>query len=261
MTILATGVSIAAILAAILGAIIGSFIAVLTRRWPTGGSIVRPRSHCDTCHTPLTAIDLIPILSFILLRARCRHCGAAIAPRHLGIELAAAAIGALALALHPGLPGLFGAFFGWALLALAILDIEHFWLPDRLTLPLLAAGLLIGLAVAPPLPARLIGAVTGFLALAALAAGYKALTGRTGLGGGDPKLLAAIGAWLGWAALPLVLLLAASLGLGLVALDRLRGRPVTRQTRVPLGALMAAAAWPLWLTGLSAALAPAIPVP
>jgi leader peptidase (prepilin peptidase)/N-methyltransferase len=231
------------------GLIIGSFIAALTWRWPAGRSIVAGRSHCDHCDAPLSARDLVPVLSFLWLRGRCRHCGAAIAPRHLAIELAAGLVGALALAAQPGAAGLAGAGFGWALLALAILDVEHFWLPDRLTLPLLLAGLVAGVWLAPPLLDRAIGAGIGFAALAGIAAAYKARTGRDGLGGGDPRLFAAIGAWLGWAALPLVLLAAAALGLVLVGIDRLRGRPVTRHSRVAFGALLAVCAWPIWLVG------------
>jgi leader peptidase (prepilin peptidase)/N-methyltransferase len=151
--------------------------------------------------------------------------------------------------MHPGAYGVAGAVFGWWLLALLVLDVEHMWLPDRLTLPLGLAGMAAGWWLSMPLVDSLIGAAAGWASLAGLAAGYKALTGRTGIGGGDPKLFAAIGAWLGWFALPFVLVLAATLGLLLVLYDRLSGRPVTRYSRVPLGALLAAAAWPLWLAG------------
>lgn len=247
-----------ALLGLVAGLLLGSFIAALTLRWPAGRSIVRAsstaggsihfaRSQCDSCGTTLTARDLVPVFSFSLLRGRCRHCAAAIAPRHLWIELAAAGIGALALGLHPGLPGIAGALFGWGLLALAILDAEHFWLPDRLVLPLLVSGLLAAAWLAPPLPERLIGAASGYASLALIALAYHAATGRKGLGGGDPKLFAAIGAWLGWQLLPFVLLLAATLGLLLAAIHAARGRAIGRQTRVPLGALLAIAAWPLWL--------------
>lgn len=236
-----------ALLGLIAGLILGSFIAALTARWPQGRSIASGRSRCDHCDAVLGPRDLVPVLSHIALRGRCRHCGGAIAPRHLAIELAAGGIGALALALHPDATGISGAVFGWALLALLVLDSEHLWLPDALTLPLGAAGLAAGYWLPPALTDRAIGAAVGFASLALIALGYKALTGRVGLGGGDPKLFGAIGAWLGWTLLPLVLLLAASLGLALVGYDRLAGRAVTRHSRVPLGALLAAAAWVLWL--------------
>jgi leader peptidase (prepilin peptidase)/N-methyltransferase len=231
------------------GLVFGSFIAALTSRWPAGRSIAAGRSRCDHCDAVLGAHDLVPLASFMALRGRCRHCGEAIAPRHPAIELAAGAIGAVAMLAAPDVTGVLGAGFGWALLALAVLDVEHFWLPDTIVLPLGMAGLAASLAGPPALVDRLIGAAAGFAVLAAIAAVYRYRTGRTGLGGGDPKLLGAIGAWLGWTALPFVLLGAATLGLVLVAGDRLRGREVTRHSRVPLGALLAAAAWALWLAG------------
>ena len=118
---------------------------------------------------------------------------------------------AVSLVLVPGWLGLAGALFGWVLLTLALLDAGHFWLPDKLTLPLL----LLGLAIVnePPLLHRLIGAAAGYAVLALIALAYRAARGREGLGGGDPKLLAAIGAWLGWQALPFVLLAASLAGL------------------------------------------------
>jgi leader peptidase (prepilin peptidase)/N-methyltransferase len=239
------------IIGGIAGLIVGSFIAALTWRWPQGRSIATGRSACDACGQGLGPLELVPVLSLLWQRGRCRHCGVGIAPRHLWIELAAGGIGALALAVHPGSVGLCGALFGWGLLALAVLDAEHQWLPDRITLPLLALGLVAGLWLAPPLADRAIGAVIGFASLALIGGGYQRVTGRVGMGGGDPKLFAAIGAWLGWFPLAFVLLLAALLGLVLALADRLRGRPVGRHSRVAFGALLAVAAWPLWLLQLS----------
>ncbi|KPF64174.1 hypothetical protein IP88_13915 [alpha proteobacterium AAP81b] len=233
-------------LGALLGLVLGSFIAVLTLRWPAGEGL-GGRSRCDSCAAPLRWFELVPVLSFALQAGRCRRCGAAIPLRHLAIEIVAALIGGLALGVSPAAIGWAGAGFGWGLLALAVLDAEHFWLPDALTLPLLAAGLLAGLWLAPPLAERAWGAAAGYASLAAIAAGYRALTGRDGLGGGDPKLLAAIGAWLGWPLLAPVVLAAALLGLALALVDRARGVAVDRLTAVPLGALLAAAAFPIWL--------------
>ena len=237
------------ILGGLAGLIIGSFIAALTARWPQGRSIADGRSRCDSCHAVLGPSELVPVLSYLVQRGKCRHCGAAIQPRHLAIEIAAGGVGAAALAMHPGAYGVAGAVFGWALLALLVLDVEHMWLPDRLTLPLALGGLAATYALSMPLLDSLIGVAAGWASLAGIAKGYKALTGRTGIGGGDPKLFGAIGAWLGWFPLPFVLVFAAVLGLLLVLYDRLSGRPVTRYSRVPLGALLAAAAWPLWLAG------------
>jgi leader peptidase (prepilin peptidase)/N-methyltransferase len=231
-----------------LGAIVGSFIATVMLRWPDGRSALRGRSVCDGCGRTLGAAELVPILSFAALRGRCRSCGTAIAPSHLAVELAAALIGAVALLAHPGLLGPVAALFGWWLLLLAGLDAEHHWLPDRLTLPLLPAGLLAAWAdLGPPLEARVIGAAAGFVSLWGIARTYRALREREGLGGGDPKLFAAIGAWLGWTQLPFVLLGAGLLGLGAVTLRRLRGETVAATDRLPLGTLLALAAWPIWL--------------
>jgi leader peptidase (prepilin peptidase)/N-methyltransferase len=229
----------------LLGALIGSFIATLILRWPQGKSVIAGRSHCDACGKILGPLELTPLLSFILSKGRCRSCGSRINPRHFWVELAAAVIGAVSLALVPGWQGLAGALLGWVLLTLALLDAEHFWLPDNLTLPLL----LLGLAIVnePPLLHRAIGAAAGYAVLALIAFGYRAARGREGLGGGDPKLLAAIGAWLGWQMLPFVLLAASLAGLGWAGIAALRGRPMSGQDRLPLGTLMAVAAWPIWL--------------
>lgn len=239
------------LLAGVAGLLIGSFIAALTWRWPRARRISAGRSRCDNCDKRLGVRDLVPVFSFLALRGRCRHCGAAIAKRHIAIELAAATIGAVALAAAPGAAGMAGAVFGWAMLALLIFDVEHFWLPDRLTLPLLVVGLVGGLWLDPPAVDRLIGALAGFAILTVIATGYRWRTGRDGMGGGDPRLLAAIGAWLGWSPLPLVLFAAAALGLLLVAVDRARGQAVTRHSRVAFGALLAASAWLAWLVGTS----------
>lgn len=232
----------------ILGSLFGSFIAALVIRWPLGRSVTSGRSACDTCGHRLGAVELIPIVSITLQRGKCRHCGVVIDRRHLWIELAAALIGGIALGLSPGLAGLAGAVFGWILIALITLDAEHYWLPDKLTLPLLLIGLGTGLAgIDPAFVDRLLGGTGGYLSLATIAFSYKRLRGRDGLGGGDPKLLGAIGAWLGWQWLPMVLLGASGVGLLYVGFRALRGKPMAATDRLPLGALMAFAAFPIWI--------------
>jgi leader peptidase (prepilin peptidase)/N-methyltransferase len=231
-----------------LGAIIGSFLATAALRWPVDRSATMGRSTCDGCGRPLGPADLVPVLSYVVRRGRCSTCGAAIDPLHLQVEVAAAVIGALAFGVAPGLAGVGGALFGWGLLLLGVLDIRHFWLPDRVTYPLALLGLSFGSLGAAPWPRdRLIGLAAGFASLFLIAAAYRALRGREGLGGGDPKMFGAIGAWLGWAALPFVLLLAAATGLAALMLARARGQSVAATTRVPFGALLAVAAWPVWL--------------
>lgn len=239
---------IGGVVGALLGAIIGSFLATILIRWPQERSALGGRSACDSCAAPLEARDLVPILSFLIARGRCRSCGARIDRRHLGMELAAAMVGAVALAAHGWPLGGVTALFGWWLLLLIALDSEHQWLPDRLTLPLIPLGLLVAwLGLGPPLPERLIGAAMGGLGLWAIALLYRLARGRDGLGGGDPKLLAGLGAWLGWMHLPFVLLGAGILGLIAALILHLRGRTIEADTRLPLGALLALAAWPLWL--------------
>lgn len=233
---------------AVLGAIVGSFIATLVIRWPQGRSVARGRSACDGCGRTLGPADLVPLLSALGQGGRCRTCDAMIDPRHWRIELGCAGVGALAGLAAPGPAALAGASFGWLLLALAALDVAELWLPDALTLPLAALGLVTGLAgVAPPLADRLVGGVVGFAGLELIRQGYRAVRRREGLGGGDPKLFGAIGLWLGWRWLPVVLLVASGVGLLAVALDAARGRTVTRATPVPFGALLAVAAYPCWL--------------
>jgi leader peptidase (prepilin peptidase) / N-methyltransferase len=231
---------------ALLGLIAGSFIATLVIRWPRDEGL-GGRSKCDGCGRALSIRDLIPVLSFILARGQCRTCGARIDARHLAIELTAAVIGAVALWIVPGWAGLAGALFGWQLIALAALDVEHFWLPNVLTAVLAATGLLAALLDPATLQDRLIGGAAGFASLFLIAWTYKRLRGRDGLGAGDPKLLGAIGCWLGWQALPLVLVGASGIGLIALVLMRLRGQAIAATTRMPLGALMAVAAFPLWV--------------
>lgn len=236
------------VIGGVAGMIAGSFIGALVRRWPRGEQVVRGRSHCDSCGQSLAARDMVPLLSYLFVRGRCRFCGAAIPPVHFAAEAAAALVGATAFAAAPPTEAFAGMVFGWMLVALALLDIEHFWLPDRLTFPLALAGLgtaAAGLSV--DVADSVIGAAAGYAVLASIALAYRRLRGRAGMGGGDPKLFAAIGAWLGWTMLPPVLLLASLAGLASVAWRKLRREAVTRTDRLPLGALLALAAWPLWL--------------
>lgn len=218
-----------------LGLLLGSFIALVTARWPQGEAITG-RSRCDVCRATLRPLDLVPVLSFLASRGRCRRCGAGIAPRHLVIELAAAAVGALLLWRHPSPEGLLVAIAGWWLLTLLILDVEHQWLPDLLTLSFIPFALLLP---GPPVGERLLAALLGFGVLWSLRLAYRAARGRDGMGGGDPKLMAGLGALLGLIPLPFLLTGASALGLMLALVDRARGRSITATTRLPLGALLA----------------------
>ncbi len=239
---------------AILGAIFGSFIAALVVRWPQGRSVMHGRSACDACDHVLGPAELVPLVSFGVQRGRCRHCGARIDPQHVWIEFAALVIGVAAGWLVPSWVGFAGALFGWLLLVLAALDVAAFWLPDRLTALLALAGLAMGAAgIDPALADRLIGGIAGYGVLAVIAWGYKAWRGREGMGGGDPKLLGAIGFWLGWRMLPAVLVIASLVGLGVALFAHLTGRPIARDTALPFGALLAVAAYPAWLVMITLA--------
>jgi leader peptidase (prepilin peptidase)/N-methyltransferase len=200
----------------LLGAIAGSFVATLILRWPQGRSVISGRSCCEGCGKPLRARELMPILSFLLSRGQCSRCGAAIDPLHLWVEVICALVGLLSLALQPGLSGPITAMLGWWLVALAGLDLRHHWLPDRLTLPLVPMGLAVALLpVGPDIWER------------------------------------AIGAWIGWQQIPFVLVGAGLVGLGAVALMRLRGQTIEATDRLPLGTLFAIAAWPIWIVASS----------
>ncbi|MEM9575094.1 MAG: prepilin peptidase, partial [Pseudomonadota bacterium] len=201
----------------LLGLIVGSFLATLIVRWPLGKSITTGRSKCDSCEKQLAPSELIPVVSYVWQKGRCVDCGEAINTHHLAIELTSALVGALALYVAPNIIGLAGAFFGWLLLTLASLDAEHQWLPDRLTAILAISGISSALIIRDPiLVDRIIGGLVGYFSLALIAIAYRKLRGREGLGGGDPKMLAGIGIWLGWQYLPIVLIGASVTGLVLV---------------------------------------------
>lgn len=230
----------------------GSTLGVLIRRLPRGEPVALDRSRCETCRRALGVWDLVPVASFLALRGRCRHCGAAIAPAHLAIELAATAVAAWAIlaAADPARLWL-SCLLGWILLALAWIDWEHMRLPDALTLPLLLLGLAAAALLDPPAMAdHAAAAALGYLALRGLALGYKRVRGREGLGGGDAKLLAAAGAWTGLQALPTIVFEAALFGLILALAERWRGRALSAATALPFGPGLCAALWLTWLYGL-----------
>jgi leader peptidase (prepilin peptidase) / N-methyltransferase len=242
------------ILPVVLAPAVGSFLGVLVRRLPEGKPIAAARSACEACGHTLGPLEMIPLASFAWQRGRCRHCGAPIATVHPAIELAALAIAAAAAALIPGGPDLWiTCILGWWLLTLAWIDADSFRLPDALTLPLLLAGLGEAMCRDPDqLTARATAAAIAYTALWALAALYRRLRGREGLGMGDAKLLAAGGAWLGPVPLPDVLLLAACSALAYALLLRLRGTEVTATLKVPFGPFLAGAIWLVWLWVASA---------
>jgi len=226
------------------GAAAGSFLALWAERLPHGEGVVLHGSRCRVCGARIGWRDLLPVLSWLWLRGRCRACGAEI-PRWLfhaelgGVALAAAAI---LLASTPATMVL-GALWLWLLMGLALCDLTAMRLPDALNAALLATGLALG-ALGPGAGAALIGAGAGAGAFLAIRLAYQALRGREGLGMGDVKLMAGIGAGLGWQALPLVALVAALAAL-VITLARHRGA-VARDAAIPFGAYLCAAAALVW---------------
>lgn len=194
---------------------------------------------------------MVPVLSYIFARGRCRECDLPIPVRYPLIELACAGIGVWAVMSQPDLPSVvFTALLGWQLILIAVVDAEHFWLPDALTLPLLALGLMAAILLpSGSLLHSAVGAAVGFFGLWLLAFAYRRLRHRDGLGGGDPILLAVGGAWVTWTGLPSVLLWASASALSLVAARIVTGRPVSGQDRLPFGPFLAIGIWLTWLFG------------
>ena len=214
----------------LLGAVVGSFLNVVIARLPRGESVVRPRSRCPSCLVPISWYDNVPVVSFFLLRARCRRCGARISWRYPLVELAGAAAGLLAVARH-GFSPLAAAELAFVatLVALSVIDKDTWLLPHALTWPLMVAGqaaAALGLSATAPRSSAL-GLLFGVLTFAVVAQVGQRVFGKEALGYGDVWLLGGIGAWLGASALLPVVLLASLQGavVGGVLLLLGRGEP------------------------------------
>jgi len=232
------------IFSACLGAIIGSFLNVVILRLPReDASIVFPASHCPGCQTPIAWYDNIPVLSFLLLRAKCRHCSMRISWQYPLVE-AAMALLAVALFRQFGPTWPFGIYFVFcaALLAIFVIDLHHQIIPDVISLP----GIVLGFAVSFVNPlvgwqSSAIGILAGGGILYLVAAGYYLLTRREGMGGGDIKLLAMIGGFLGWKSLVFVVFASSILG-SLVGIGAMLKQKKGGQTVIPYGPFLAVAA-------------------
>ncbi|GMV03536.1 MAG: A24 family peptidase [Burkholderiaceae bacterium] len=250
--------------AAVLGLVVGSFLNVVIHRlprmmeraWAAEAAELRgepappaerfdllvPRSRCPACGHQLGALENIPLLSWLVQRGRCTACGTSIPARYPVVELATGVLSAAAIWHFGATAAGFGAvILGAFLVALTFIDLDTHLLPDNMTLPLLWLGLLFNLwGVFAPLPAAVIGAMAGYLSLWSVYWLFKLATGKEGMGYGDFKLLAALGAWFGWSALPAVILLAsavgAAAGITLIVVAR-RGREVP----IPFGPYLAGA--------------------
>jgi leader peptidase (prepilin peptidase)/N-methyltransferase len=261
------------IAAAVLGALVGSFLNVVILRLParmqalwrreaaevlelTGSEqplppgIVREPSHCPHCKHPLAIADNIPLLGWLLLRGRCRYCHARISVQYPLVELISA-LASVAVVWKFGVSpaALAGLIFSWTLIALAGIDLRTQLLPDQLNYPLLWLGLLLSLVSLFVLPGTaIVGAAIGYLSLWSVYWLFKLLTGKEGMGYGDFKLLAVMGAWMGpLALLPIILLssfVGALVGVGLIAL-----RKHQREVPIPFGPYIAAAGWIWFIAG------------
>ena len=200
------------------GASVGSFINVVVYRLPRQWqhpeermSLWQPASHCPKCKQALRWRDLLPVISWLLLRGRCRDCHAAISARYPVVEFFSASVSLILVLSFPA-DGLFvlTLLLFWALLTLSLIDIDHYLLPDVITLPLLWFGLLLKAVgwLSGSLNDAVFGAIIGYSALWVISHLYQCFSSKLALGMGDAKLVAALGAWLGWALLPSVLLLA-----------------------------------------------------
>jgi leader peptidase (prepilin peptidase)/N-methyltransferase len=247
----------AAVVAGIVGLCVGSFLNVVIHRLPKmldrgwraqcaelAGeappelppyNLIRPRSQCPACGHPISAVENIPVFSFIALRGRCSACKAPISPRYVLVELLTGALTvAAALRFQALLTVLAACVLLWTLVALTFIDFETQLLPDDITLPLLWAGLIANAAGVMPgvtLRSAVIGAVAGYLFLWTVYWAFKLIRGKEGMGYGDFKLLAALGAWLGWQMLPLIVLMSSLVGAAIgISLVVFKGR----DHRVPL---------------------------
>jgi leader peptidase (prepilin peptidase) / N-methyltransferase len=228
----------------------GSFLGLIIRRLPDGLPVARGRSRCEKCGVQLKVRDLVPILSWLAAKGRCRYCGGSLGWFYPGVELAAFAVALAAVLADGGQAAWLDTLLGWWLLILGWIDIRCWLLPDVLTLPLVIAGLAAAAVFEPEqLMDRTFGAAGGYLVLQAVAVLYRVWRGREGLGRGDAKLLAASGAWLGASALPQVILLAALSALAGAACLRLFGVRIGAQSAMPFGPFLALATWVLWLCG------------
>jgi leader peptidase (prepilin peptidase)/N-methyltransferase len=207
-------------------------------------NLLVPRSRCPQCGHQISAIENVPVLSWLALRGRCRRCAQPIPVRYPLVELVTGILSVVVLATF-GFTwlGLAALAFTWTLLALAFIDFDTQLLPDQITLPLLWAGLLVNVIGGFTSPvAAIIGAVAGYLLLWSIYWAFKLLTGKEGMGYGDFKLLAALGAWFGWHVLPGTLLIAAVAGLAFALAASVLGRRIAGQP-MPFGPFLAIGGW------------------
>jgi leader peptidase (prepilin peptidase)/N-methyltransferase len=218
---------------------------------------VVPRSACPSCKAPITALQNVPVLSYLALRGRCAGCGIRISPRYPLIEaLTGILSAAVAWKFGYGWQTAAAILLTWFLIALTFIDVDTQLLPDNLTLPLVWIGLLLSLwapeGATSPVPvdmrSSIIGAIAGYLSLWSVYHLFRLLTGKEGIGYGDFKLFAALGAWLGWKMLLLIIFFAATVG-AVVGIAMLAVRGQSRSTPIAFGPFLAAAGWLVLMFG------------
>jgi leader peptidase (prepilin peptidase)/N-methyltransferase len=222
---------------------IGSFLGAAADRWQRGESVAFCRSRCASCGEVLRPWDLVPLVSYCALGGRCRFCGVRIPKKLLVIETLAVSLTLATQALVTPELRITATLFAWILLAVSWFDYERGRLPDALTIPLGCAGLGVAALSDSRFSDHLLGALLGLALPAGIAFTYKRLRQREGLGGGDVKLLGAIGAWVGWQGIPVILLLAS---VGSIVFCLARGR-IAACDSVRFGPFIGAAAWALWV--------------
>ncbi|MDD4915947.1 MAG: A24 family peptidase [Methylococcales bacterium] len=213
-------------------------------------NLLLPASHCPACHSPIGVLQNIPVISYLLLGGKCRHCGAAISWRYPLVEMLTASCSAL-IAWHFGysMALVFALLLTWSLIALSFIDIEQLLLPDEITQPMLWLGLLLSVFdVFTDSQNSIIGAMAGYIILFSVYQAFKSVTGKEGMGFGDFKLLAMLGAWLGWQYLPLIILLSSLTG-AIVGIGTLIFAGEKARKPMPFGQYLALAGWLALLWG------------
>lgn len=213
-------------------------------------NLVVPRSACPHCGHQISALENIPVLSYVFLKGRCKACHTPISLRYPVIEsISAILVLAVAWKFGVSFAFLFAAGLTWALISLTMIDLDHLYLPDQITLPLLWLGLLLNLnAMYTDLTSAVIGAVAGYMSLWLVYQLFKLITGKEGMGFGDFKLLALFGAWLGWQMLPAIILISSLIG-SLVGIGLILFKQHDKSKPIPFGPYLAGAGWVVLLWG------------
>jgi leader peptidase (prepilin peptidase)/N-methyltransferase len=230
--------------------LVGSFLGVLVKRIPHGEDVMFGRSRCGVCKVQLRCGDLIPLLSWLILRGCCRNCSQPIGLFYPLIEVAALFVAIWSAMVTLNGTVIASCVLGWILLALAVIDWRHFLLPNVLTLPLIVTGLgVVYLLNRGQFSDHLIGSALGYIFVELVAYTYRRLRHREGIGHGDAKLLAAAGAWVGWEGLPSVILIAAVAALLITLAKSFFDKPLSATQRVPFGSYLCLGLWLIWLYG------------